>query len=143
MISAVLKVFMIYEEPFRFNGKSFSGMILLVIVIRFILFIFGICLGMAAAIAALPLPGKTFFNRMSKLPKSVRSLIDNGIDLAISITNLLSSFTREISNKTNQFAQTTRDKFGQIKRDVEIERLEAESLKYKEKVEETKKEAKI
>lgn len=118
-------------------------MIVLVFVIRFILFLFGICLGMAAAIAALPLPGKTFFNRMSKLPKGVRSLIDNGIDLAIAVTKLLSSFAREIGMKTSQVADLTKEKFGQIKRDIEIERLESESLKYKEKSEESKKEAKI
>ena len=118
-------------------------MIVLVFVIRFILFLFGICLGMAAAIAALPLPGKTFFNRMSKLPRGVRSLIDNGIDLAISITQLISSITRELSMKTGQMAQVTKEKFGQIKRDIEIQRLESESLKYKEKTQDSKKEVKI
>lgn len=118
-------------------------MIVLVFVIRFILFLFGICLGMAAAIAALPLPGKTFFNRMSKLPRGVRSLIDNGIDLAISIIQLMSSFAREVGMKTNQVADLTKEKFGQIKRNIEIERLEAESLKYKEKADESKKEVKI
>ena len=92
-------------------------MIVLVIVIRLILFLFGICLGMAAAIAALPLPGKTFFNRMSKLPKGVRSLIDNGIDLSISITQLISSVAREVAMKTGQVANLTKEKFGQIKRE--------------------------
>jgi hypothetical protein len=118
-------------------------MIVLMIVIRFILFLFGICLGMAAAIAALPLPGKTFFNRMSKLPRGVRSLIDNGIDLSIAVTQLLSSFAKEVGIKTSQVADLTKEKFGQIKRDIEIERLESESLKYKEKNLDSKKEVKI
>lgn len=112
-------------------------------VIRLILFLFGICLGMAAAIAALPLPGKTFFNRMSKLPRGVRSLIDNGIDLAISITQLASSIARELGMRTSRVAELTKDKFGQIKRDIEIERLESESLKYKEKTEDSSKEVTI
>jgi gas vesicle protein len=112
-------------------------------VIRFILFLFGICLGMAAAIAALPLPGKTFFNRMSKLPRSVRSLIDNGIDLAISITQLMSSIARDLSTKTSKAAELTKEKFAQIKRDIEIQRLESESLKYRERKQEAQKEAKI
>ena len=98
---------------------------------------------MAAAIAALPLPGKTFFNRMSKLPKGVRSLIDNGIDLAITITRLVSSLAREFGMKTSQVADLTKEKFAQIKRDIEIKRLESESLEYKEKQQDSKKEAKV
>ena len=111
--------------------------------IRFILFLFGICLGMAAAIAALPLPGKTFFNRMSKLPKGARSLIDNGIDLAISVIQLISSCARELGNKTSQMADLTKAKFAQIKRDIEIERLERESSIYRENVESSKKEVEV
>ena len=94
-------------------------MLVLVLVIRFILFIFGISLGMAAAIAALPLPGKTFFNRMSRLPKGVRSLIDNSIDLAISVTQLISIITREIAVKANQTAGMTKEKFTRIKHDIQ------------------------
>ena len=111
--------------------------------LRLILFIFGICLGIASAIAALPLPGKTFFNRMSKLPRGIKSLIDNAIDLAISLIQLFSTLARDCSVKTGQLAVQTKEKFGQIKRDAEMQRLENESSDYKEKIEEQEKEIKI
>lgn len=98
---------------------------------------------MAAAIAALPLPGKTFFNRMSKLPRAARTLIDNGIDLAIAVIQFISTIAREFGNKTSQVADLTKGKFNQIKRDIEIQRLEAESMKFKEQSQDTQKEAKI
>ncbi len=108
-------------------------MILLVIVIRFIFFILGTCLGLAAAIAALPLPGKTFFNRMSKLPKGARSLIDNAIDLAISITQLISSLARDLAIKTNEVAQASKEKFKDIKDKIEIEKKGFQSNKESDK----------
>lgn len=120
-----------------------SGMIRLMIVIRFVFFLFGICLGMAAAIAALPLPGKTFFNRMSKLPRGARSLIDNGIDLSISITQLVATCARELGTKSTEIAELTKEKFAQIKRSIEIEKLESESMKYAEKLKDSQKEVEV
>jgi hypothetical protein len=48
---------------------------------RFLFFLGGIVAGFMAAIFLLPLPGKTFFNRMSRLPNGVKNLIDDGLEL--------------------------------------------------------------
>lgn len=90
-------------------------MILLTLMIRFFLFIIGIVLGFAAAIATLPLPGKTFFNRMSKLPPKARDLIDNGIDLGISFFRLAATSFREFSHRANIALEETKSKVQEIK----------------------------
>ena len=90
-------------------------MILLMFMIRFILFIFGIGLGFIAAIAMLPLPGKTFFNRMSKLPPKARDLIDNGINLGISFFRLAATSFREFAHETNRVLENTKEKIQDLK----------------------------
>ena len=83
--------------------------------IRFFLFIIGIAVGFAAAIATLPLPGKTFFNRMSKLPPKTRNLIDNGIDLGVSFFRLATTSFREFSHRATIALEETKSKVQEIK----------------------------
>jgi len=90
-------------------------MLILATMIRFFLFIIGIAVGFAAAIATLPLPGKTFFNRMSKLPPKARNLIDHGIDLGISFFKLATTSFREFSHRANIALETTKTKIQEIK----------------------------
>lgn len=90
-------------------------MLILASMIRFFLFILGIAVGFAAAIATLPLPGKTFFNRMSKLPPKARDLIDNGIDLGISFFRLATTSFREFSHRATAALEETRIKVQEIK----------------------------
>lgn len=85
------------------------------LMIRFILFIMGIAVGFAAAIATLPLPGKTFFNRMSKLPPKARDLIDNGIDLGIAFFRLASTSFKEFAHRTNIILEETKIKVQKVK----------------------------
>jgi len=46
----------------------------------------GILAGFIAAIFVLPIQGKTFFNKMSQLPKSIQNLIDDCINIVISLS---------------------------------------------------------
>lgn len=98
--------------------------------LRLIFFLIGIACGFAAAIIALPLPGKTFFNRMSKLPPGAQNLIDNSIDLGISFFRLVSTGAREFSAKANKVAISTSEK------------IKAAQARYHERKEEAAKEAK-
>ena len=55
---------------------------------RLVFFLLGILTGFIAAIFFLPLQGKTFFNKMSQLPKPVQDLIDDGINIIISFSKM-------------------------------------------------------
>ncbi len=56
-------------------------------VVRFILFVISAALGFLVAILILPFPGKTFFNKMYKLPNRAKVFVDDSIAL-------ISSFLR-------------------------------------------------
>jgi hypothetical protein len=56
--------------------------------LRFLIFVWGIALGFATAIFVLPIPGRTFFNKMSKLPVKLKDLIDNSIEIFVSLSKL-------------------------------------------------------
>ena len=53
---------------------------------RLLCFLLGILGGFIAAIFILPVQGKTFFNKMSQLPKSVQDLIDDVVNVVISFS---------------------------------------------------------
>lgn len=91
--------------------------------LRLVLFIFGIVTGFVAALIAIPLPGKTFFNRMSKLPVGARDLVDNSIDLSLAILRVVSNSVKEIAHdirkklesmKTNESLEVVDSDPGQI-----------------------------
>jgi hypothetical protein len=86
------------------------------------MFVGGIVLGFAAAVAMLPLPGKTFFNRMSKLPPKARDLIDNTIDVGISFFCFTSSLVKEVSYKANKALNKGKIKLEEIKQNYEIQK---------------------
>jgi hypothetical protein len=64
--------------------------------LRFLSFIAGAVLGFAMAIAYLPIPGKTFYNKMSRLPEGIQNIIDDSIDIGTSFGKIFMSFTEEL-----------------------------------------------
>ena len=48
---------------------------------RLITILFGALLGLVGFIMFAPIPGKTFFNKLSRLPKNVRNLIDDVLEI--------------------------------------------------------------
>ncbi len=74
---------------------------------RFIAFIFGIVAGFAAALVVLPFPGKTFFNRMSKLPSGTKKLIDNSISLFSTLVQFSSSSSSEFGARASEVIKRT------------------------------------
>ncbi len=75
---------------------------LLSIVFKFLFFIFGIVSGFMLALVVIPLPGKTFFNRMSKLPTSAKDLIDHSISLGVALGRLVFTVSKEINHKLRE-----------------------------------------
>ena len=55
---------------------------------KLVFFLLGILTGFIAAIFFLPLQGKTFFNKMSQLPKPAQDLIDYTINVIISFSKM-------------------------------------------------------
>jgi hypothetical protein len=86
--------------------------------LRFLFFLGGIVAGFMAAIFLLPLPGKTFFNRMSRLPNGVKNLIDNGLDLGNAFLKIGLTIYKELRfgvslgiNKSKKSVNKLRERF--------------------------------
>ena len=92
---------------------------------RLMIFILGAIFGVVAAIFILPLPGKTFFNKMSRLPKGTKNLIDDSIDLAISFWKLCLGVVSEITQKADAAIKAAKEK-------AELVRIELEERKESE-----------
>lgn len=91
-------------------------------IFKFLLFVFALVSGFMVALAVLPLPGKTFFNRMSQLPPSAKALIDNSIELGVSIGRLVFNLSRELDQRFREGFSFTRSKITVIKEKIEIAR---------------------
>ena len=63
---------------------------------------------------------------MSKLPPGAQGLIDNCIDLGISLFRLGSTGVKEFSLKANQVASQTAEKIKEVKARYEAERMQAQ-----------------
>jgi hypothetical protein len=82
-------------------------------VLKFILFLISIVLGFLTALLILPFPGKTFFNKMYKLPNKVKIFIDDVIALfnsllriAVAMTNVLNrAIAGRSSKRTNEVVE--------------------------------------
>lgn len=70
--------------------------------VRFLLFCLGTLAGFVVALFLLPVPGKTFFGKLSKLPSNVKCLIDDVIKLAVSVTKLGAGVYNDASNKASK-----------------------------------------
>ena len=73
----------------------------------FTLFIFigGAVMGFAAAVMILPIPGKTFFNKLSQLPLNAQSLVDDSLNLSQSFLKLCKSALEEVKFKFVESSQ--------------------------------------
>ena len=87
-------------------------------IFKFLLFIFALVSGFLVALAILPIPGKTFFNRMSQLPPSAKALIDNSIELGVSIGRLAFNLSRELDQRFREGFSFTRSKLAVIKEKI-------------------------
>ncbi|MBT6844009.1 MAG: hypothetical protein HOA17_09515 [Candidatus Melainabacteria bacterium] len=107
---------------------------------RFISFILGIAAGFALALAVLPIPGKTFFNRMSKLPPSAKDLIDNSISLGISFFRVAFTAGKEFNHRFSAVMDKTKVKIDElnVKYSDELDKFKA-----KRSIQATKEEAKV
>ncbi len=86
---------------------------------RLIFFLFCIVRGFVAAIFVLPIPGKTFFNKMSKLPNSAKDLIDDGLDLAVSLSKILLGVYQELKIRLAEALEVAHDRTESMRRELE------------------------
>ncbi len=87
--------------------------------IRFLLFILGTIAGLVTAIFVLPIPGKTFFNKMSRLPTGVKTLIDDGIELGVAFWRLLIGVSDDIGFRLRQSLESAKAKTEEVSRRLE------------------------
>jgi gas vesicle protein len=78
-------------------------------VFRFLFFILGIVGGFAAALLVLPLPGRTFFNKMSRLPNSIKNLIDDSFSLGISLIKIGFGLYEDFQSKFEEALSAAKD----------------------------------
>ena len=78
--------------------------------------------GFIAALVILPLPGKTFFNRMSNLPPSAKALIDNSIELGVAVGRLAFNVSRDLNQKIREGIKFTKAKFTLIREKIQFAR---------------------
>ncbi len=97
--------------------------------IRFFLFILGIISGLVAAIFVLPIPGKTFFNKMSRLPTGVKSLIDDSMDLGISFWKLIIGLSDDLGIRLRESLEGAKNKTDQMREQLEANRKREQHLK--------------
>lgn len=97
--------------------------------LRLIFFLFGSLLGFIAAIFVLPIPGKTFFNRVARLPKGAQDLIDDSIDLSVSFVRLATVFLEDVNLKLSEFTKTARNKANEIREGLETSQKIAHEIR--------------
>lgn len=85
-------------------------------VFRFIAFIIGIVSGFSAALFVLPLPGKTFFNKMSRLNPQAKNLIDDSIDLISAIFKVSLTLSKEIAYRSKLLDKNLRRHIRRLKK---------------------------
>jgi hypothetical protein len=87
-------------------------------ILKFLLFILALVSGFMVALVVLPLPGKTFFNRMSQLPPSAKDLIDNTIGIGVAIGRLVFNLSKELNQKLREGVTLTRSKIALIREKI-------------------------
>jgi|GEM_PF-2733471 len=97
--------------------------------IRFFLFILGIVSGLVTAIFVLPIPGKTFFNKMSRLPTGVKTLIDDSIDLGISFWKLIIGLSDDMGIRLRESLESAKTKTEQMREQLEANRKREQHTK--------------
>ncbi len=97
--------------------------------IRFFLFVIGTIAGLVAAIFVLPIPGKTFFNKMSRLPTGVKSLIDDSMDLGISFWKLIIGFSDDVGIRLRESLASAKNKTDSMREQLEANRRREEQAK--------------
>lgn len=106
----------------------------LFILIRFAVFISGIIGGFLCALFIFPLPGKTFFNKMSKLPESSKNLIDDSISLGTAFFRLMFTSYKEGSQRLKETAAKIENKLHELKEKYQLDLPEARKTEVKEDI---------
>lgn len=89
---------------------------------RLLTFMIGAIAGVAAAIFILPIPGKTFFNKMARLPKGSKDLIDDTIDLSISFFKLCLGFASNLTDKVGEALTVAKDRADAVREEFEAKK---------------------
>ncbi len=97
--------------------------------IRLLLFILGTIAGLVSAIFVLPIPGKTFFNKMSRLPTGVKTLIDDSIDLGISFWKLIIGLSEDFGIRLRESLETAKTKTERMRLQLEVNRKREQHIK--------------
>ncbi len=84
--------------------------------------------GLIAALIVLPVPGKTFFNKLSRLPNNIKDLIDDSLDILDSLSRLLQTVGGELGHRTIRTAKTAIKKSNELKDKLITEELIEEEL---------------
>lgn len=87
---------------------------------RFIFFLFGIFAGFIAAIFILPVQGKTFFNKMSQLPKSSQDLIDDCVNLSVSLSKIAIGFVEDLKFRVAESSKVAEKAMEAVREKKEI-----------------------
>lgn len=87
---------------------------------RFIFFLFGIIAGFITAILVLPVQGKTFFNKMSQLPKPTQDLIDECINLTVSLSKIAIGFVEDLKYRVAESSKVAEKAMQAIREKKEI-----------------------
>lgn len=87
---------------------------------RFIFFLFGIIAGFITAILVLPIHGKTFFNKMSQLPKPSQDLIDECINLTVSLGKIAIGFVEDLKYRVAESSKVAEKAMQAIREKKEI-----------------------
>ena len=87
---------------------------------RLIFFLFGIVTGFITAILVLPVQGKTFFNKMSQLPKPSQNLIDDSISLIVSLSKIAIGFVDDLKYRIAESSKVAEKAMQAIREKKEI-----------------------
>lgn len=98
---------------------------------RLVFFVFGTVSGFVIALLVLPIPGKTLFNKMSKLPNNVKKLIDDTIDFSSAFFNLINAIGRTFYQEYLQLAKKIQTRIDAVNEKYSTEFDEDDNFKSK------------
>jgi len=103
---------------------------------RLITFLFAAVMGLIGFLMFAPIPGKTFFNRLSRLPKNVRDLIDDVLEIFSLLSKLFHIAGDEFGERAIRALKVAKLKIDEHNESSLKDDLIKEELERKEEVEE-------
>lgn len=102
-------------------------------VFRLLFFVSGIVGGFIVGLMFLPLPGKTIFNKMSRLPIGLKNLIDDSVELFGAFFNLSLAIGKDIFNQVLLIQERIEKRINKIKQKENEDLDENDSLRSTDK----------